>query len=102
MKGLRFNTTGAPIQVGSMTGAVTSADAVAVSGVIEIVDTSGTGAYIAFGADDTVAAPSAEAAGAIFVPPFGTTRPFLVPEGMTHLHATNKVNVRSLNNAQVV
>lgn len=98
MKGLRFNTTGAPIQVGSMTGAVTSADAVAVSGVIEIVDTSGSGAYVAFGSSSGVAAPSDEAAGAIFIPPYGTTRPFLVPAGMTHLHATNKVNVRSLNN----
>jgi len=99
MKGLRFNTTGAPIQVGSMTGAVTSADAVAVSGIIEIVDTSGSGAYVAFGSSSAVNAPSDEAAGAIFIPPFGSTRPFLVPDGMTHLHATNKVNVRSLNNA---
>ena len=81
VKGVRFGVTGQTIQVGSMTGAVTSDAAVAVSGIIEIVDTSGSGAC------------------AIFVPPFGTTRPFLVPDGMTHLHATNKVNVRSLNNA---
>tara|TARA_Y100000361_G_scaffold94258_1_gene84205 strand:- start:1013 stop:1318 length:306 start_codon:yes stop_codon:yes gene_type:complete len=99
VKGVRFGVTGQTIQVGSMTGAVTSDAAVAVSGIIEIVDTSGSGAYIAFGSSSGVSAPSDEAAGAIFVPPFGTTRPFLVPDGMTHLHATNKVNVRSLNNA---
>jgi len=98
LKGLQFEGTGTTIQVGSMTGAITSDAAVAVSGVIEIVDTSGSGAYIAFGDSSGVAAPSDEAAGAIFVPPFGTTRPFLVPAGMTHLHATNKVNVRSLDN----
>ena len=98
IKGLRFGQTGAPIQVGSMSGAVTSDAAVSVSGIIEIVDTSGSGAYIAFGSSSGVSAPSDEAAGAIFVPPFGTTRPFQVPDGMTHLHATNKVNVRSLDN----
>ena len=94
----KFPNTGESIQVGSITGAVTSDAAVSVSGIIEIVDTSGSGAYIAFGSSSGVSAPSDEAAGAIFVPPFGTTRPFQVPDGMTHLHATNKVNVRSLDN----
>jgi hypothetical protein len=63
LKGLQFEGTGTTIQVGSMTGAVTSDAAVAVSGVIEIVDTSGSGAYIAFGDSSGVAAPSDEAAG---------------------------------------
>jgi hypothetical protein len=96
MKGLRFNTTGAPIQVGSMSGASTGTAAIAVSGVIEIAEVTGAGVYVAFGASD-MSAPSAEASGAIFIPPYGVTRPFLVPTGNTHVRSSGtKINVRNL------
>ena len=100
MQGLRYRVTGAPIQVGSMSGASTGTAAVAVSGVIEIAEVTGAGVYVAFGTSSGMSAPSAEATGAFFIPPYGVTRPLLVPDGNTHVRSSGtKINVRSLNNA---
>lgn len=99
IQGKRFGHTGAPIQVGSCTGAVTkTASAQAVSGIIEIQDVSGSGGFIAFG-DSSVSAPSNDAAGAIYIPPYGITRPIIVPTGATHVISGSgfKINIRSLD-----
>jgi hypothetical protein len=96
----KFLNTGTAIQVGSCTGALTvTATASAVSGIIEIQDVSGSGGFIAFGASN-VSAPSADAAGAIYIPPFGITRPMSVPSGVTHVISSSgfKINIRSLSN----
>jgi|TARA_Y100000289_G_scaffold26869_1_gene26439 hypothetical protein len=91
-------TNGDSIQVGSCTNASTAtATAVAVTGIVEIQDVSGGGGFIAFG-DSSVSAPSADAAGAIYIPPFGITRPISIPTGVTHVISSSgfKINVRSL------
>ena len=95
--GLRFGQTGAPIQVGSLTGASTGTAAIAVSGVIEIAEVTGAGVYVAFGTSG-MSAPSADAANAYFIPPFGVTRPFIVSDSYTHIRSSGtKINVRSLD-----
>ena len=96
IKGLRFGQTGAPIQVGSLTGASTGTAAIAVSGVIEIAEVTGAGVYVAFGTSG-MSAPSAEASGAFFIPPYGVTRPLVVPDSQTHVRSSGtKINVRNL------
>tara|TARA_X000001382_G_scaffold24608_1_gene15308 strand:- start:1321 stop:1602 length:282 start_codon:yes stop_codon:yes gene_type:complete len=93
MQGLRFDRTGAPIQVGSMSGAVTSDAAITVSGVIEIAEVTGAGVWVAYGSS----APSANDAGAFFIPPYGVTRPFLVATGQTQVRSSGtNINVREL------
>ena len=96
MQGLRYRVTGAPIQVGSISGASTSDGALAVSGVIEIAEVTGAGVYVAFGTSG-MSAPSADAANAYFIPPFGVTRPLVVSSDYTHIRSSGtKINVRSL------
>jgi hypothetical protein len=98
MKGLRFNTTGAPIQVGSMTGASTGTG-VAVSGVIEIAEVTGAGVYVLFGTSSGMSAPASDGsiAGSFFIPPYGVTRPIVVPDSQTYVKSSGtNINVRNL------
>jgi len=93
----KFPNTGESIQVGGMSSASTGTAAIAVSGVIEIAEVTGAGVYVAFGASG-MSAPSAEASGAFFIPPYGVTRPFVVNSANTHVRSSGtKINVRSLN-----
>lgn len=93
--GQRFGKTGAPIQVGGMSGGLTATTAIAVSGIIEVADVTGSGAWIAFGASG-MSAPSADAADAYYIPPYGITRPLVVSDEYTHVRGNAKINVRSL------
>ena len=98
MQGFRYTKTGAPIQVGGMSGGKTvTATAHAVSGVIEIQDVTGSGGWIAFGGSG-VSAPSADADNAYYIPPYGITRPFAVSSEYTHVISSSgfKINIRSL------
>ena len=71
--------------------------AIAVSGIIEVAEVTGAGVWVAFGASG-MSAPSADAANAYFIPPFGVTRPLVVSSDYTHIRSSGtKINVRSLN-----
>ena len=101
MQGLRYRVTGAPIQVGSISGASTSDGALAVSGVIEIAEVTGAGVYVLFGTSSGMSAPATDGttAGSFFIPPYGVTRPIVVPDSQTHVKSSGtKINVRNLNN----
>jgi hypothetical protein len=95
IKGFVFDHHGDNIQVGGMSGGLTGTTAIAASGIIEVADVTGSGTWIAFGASN-MAAPSADAANAYFIPPFGITRPFAMGP-YTHVRGSAKINVRSLN-----
>ena len=101
MQGLRYRVTGAPIQVGSLSGASTGAAQIEVSGVIEIAEVTGAGVYVIFGVDSMSApASNGTTSGSFFIPPFGVTRPIVVPDGKTHVRSSGtNINVRNLNNA---
>jgi hypothetical protein len=93
----KFPNTGESVQVGGMSGGLTATTAIAVSGVIEVAEVTGAGVWVAFGASG-MSAPSADAANAYFIPPFGVTRPFIVSDSYTHIRSSGtKINVRSLN-----
>jgi hypothetical protein len=92
----KYPNTGESIQAGGMSGGLTGTTAIAVSGIIEVADVTGSGAWIAFGASG-MSAPSADAANAYFIPPFGVTRPFIVSDSYTHIRGSAKINVRSLD-----
>ena len=96
VEGKRFLKTGSTIQVGGMSGGLTGTTAIAASGIIEVADVTGSGAWIAFGASD-MSAPSADAADAYFIPPFGVTRPINMSSSYTHVRGSAKINVRSLD-----
>ena len=99
MKGLRFQQTGAPIQVGSMTGASTGTAAIAVSGVIEIAEVTGAGVYVLFGTGSGMSAPASNGstAGSFFIPPYGVTRPIVVPDSQAYVKSSGtNINVRNL------
>ena len=97
IKGQQFEGTGTTVQVGGMSGGLTGTTAIAVSGIIEVAEVTGAGVWVAFGASG-MAAPSADAANAYFIPPFGVTRPLVVSSDYTHIRSSGtKINVRSLN-----
>ncbi len=92
----QFGGKGTTIQVGGLSGGLTGTTAIAASGIIEVADVTGSGAWIAFGASG-MSAPSADAANAYFIPPFGVTRPFIMSDSYTHVRGSAKINVRSLD-----
>lgn len=97
IKGQQFEGTGTTVQVGGMSGGLTGTTAIAVSGIIEVAEVTGAGVWVAFGASG-MSAPSADAANAYFIPPFGVTRPLVVSSDYTHIRSSGtKINVRSLN-----
>lgn len=96
VEGKRFLKTGSTIQVAGLSGGLTGTTAIAASGIIEVVDVTGSGAWIAFGASG-MGVPSADAANAYFIPPFGVTRPFIMSSSYTHVRGSAKINVRSLD-----
>ena len=94
----KFPNTGESIQVGGMSGGLTATTAIAVSGVIEVAEVTGAGVWVAFGTSSGMSAPSADAANAYFIPPYGVTRPLIVSDSYTHIRSSGtKINVRSLN-----
>ena len=96
IKGQQFEGTGTTVQVGGMSGGLTGTTAIAVSGIIEVAEVTGAGVWVAFGASG-MSAPSADAANAYFIPPFGVTRPLVVSSDYTHIRSSGtKINVRSL------
>ena len=97
MEGLRFSKTGAPIQVGGMTvkgNASQTFITVNAGSVIEVADTAGAGAYVKLGTSD-VGTVSSSTSGAIFIPPYGVTRPFHVGSN-TGIRGSAVINVREL------
>lgn len=97
IKGQQFEGTGTTVQVGGMSGGLTGTTAIAVSGIIEVAEVTGAGVWVAFGASG-MSAPSADAANAYFIPPYGVTRPLVVSSDYTHIRSSGtKINVRSLN-----
>tara|TARA_X000001382_G_scaffold22695_1_gene13810 strand:+ start:31188 stop:31496 length:309 start_codon:yes stop_codon:yes gene_type:complete len=94
----QFAGKGTTIQVAGMSGGLTGTTAIAVSGIIEVADVNGSGGWVAFGASG-MSAPSADAANAYFIPPYGVTRPFVVSSSYTHImcSAGAKINVRKLD-----
>ncbi len=84
----QFGGKGTTIQVGGLSGGLTGTTAIAASGIIEVADVTGSGAWIAFGASG-MSAPSADAANAYFIPPFGVTRPFIVSDSYTHVRGSD-------------
>ena len=96
IKGQQFEGTGTTVQVGGMSGGLTGTTAIAVSGIIEVAEVTGAGVWVAFGASG-MSAPSADAANAYFIPPYGVTRPLVVSSDYTHIRSSGtKINVRSL------
>lgn len=91
----KYANTGTSIQVGGMSGGLTSTSEIAVSGIIEIADVTGSGAWIKFGGDSI--SPVADAADNYFIPPYGVTRPIKVSSSYTKVKGTAKINVRSLD-----
>ena len=97
IKGQQFEGTGTTVQVGGISGGLTGTTAIAVSGIIEVAEVTGAGVWVAFGASG-MSAPSADAANAYFIPPYGVTRPLVVSSDYTHIRSSGtKINVRSLN-----
>ena len=98
IKGQQFEGTGTTVQVGGMSGGLTGTTAIAVSGIIEVAEVTGAGVYVAFGASGVSApASNGSTAGSFFIPPYGVTRPFLVPTGNTHVRSSGtNINVRNL------
>ena len=97
IKGQQFEGTGTTVQVGGISGGLTGTTAIAVSGIIEVAEVTGAGVCVAFGASG-MSAPSADAANAYFIPPYGVTRPLVVSSDYTHIRSSGtKINVRSLN-----
>ena len=97
IKGQQFEGTGTTVQVGGMSGGLTGTTAIAVSGIIEVAEVTGAGVWVAFGASG-MSAPSADAANAYFIPPYGVTRPLVVSSDYTHIRSSGtKINVRSLD-----
>ena len=97
IKGQQFEGTGTTVQVGGMSGGLTGTTAIAVSGIIEVAEVTGAGVWVAFGASG-MSAPSADAANAYFIPPYGVTRQLVVSSDYTHIRSSGtKINVRSLN-----
>ena len=93
----KFPNTGESVQVGGISGGLTGTTAIAVSGIIEVAEVTGAGVWVAFGASG-MSAPSADAANAYFIPPYGVTRPLVVSSDYTHIRSSGtKINVRSLN-----
>ena len=97
IKGQQFEGTGTTVQVGGISGGLTGTTAIAVSGIIEVAEVTGAGVWVAFGASG-MSAPSADAANAYFIPPYGVTRPLVVSSDYTLIRSSGtKINVRSLN-----
>ena len=97
IKGQQFEGTGTTVQVGGISGGLSGTTAIAVSGIIEVAEVTGAGVWVAFGASG-MSAPSADAANAYFIPPYGVTRPLVVSSDYTHIRSSGtKINVRSLN-----
>ena len=97
IKGKQFEGPGTTVQVGGISGGLTATTAIAVSGIIEVAEVTGAGVWVAFGASG-MSAPSADAANAYFIPPYGVTRPLVVSSDYTHIRSSGtKINVRSLN-----
>lgn len=92
----QFGGKGTTIQVAGLSGGLTGTTAIAASGIIEVADVTGSGAWIAFGASG-MGVPSADAANAYFIPPYGVTRPFIMSSSYTHVRGSAKINVRSLD-----
>ena len=95
IKGQQFEGTGTTVQVGGMSGGLTGTSEIAVSGIIEIADVTGSGVWFKFGGDSI--SPAADAADNYFIPPYGVTRPLVVSSSYTKVKGTGKINVRSLN-----
>lgn len=93
----QFGGKGTTIQVAGLSGGLTGATAIAASGIIEVADVTGSGAWIAFGANSGMGVPSADADNAYFIPPYGVTRPFIMSSSYTHVRGSAKINVRSLD-----
>ena len=97
MQGLRYRVTGAPIQVGGMTvkgNASQTFIPITADSVIEVADTAGAGAYVVLGTTDP-GTVSSSTSGAIFIPPYGVTRPFHVGSN-TGIRGNAVINVREL------
>ncbi len=91
----QFAGKGTTIQVAGMSGGLTSTSEIAVSGIIEVADVTGSGAWIKFGGDSI--SPAADADNNYFIPPYGVTRPFVVSSSYTKVKGTAKINVRKLD-----
>lgn len=92
----QFKRDGTAIQVGGLSGGLTGTTALPVSGIIEVQDVGGAGAWIAFGASN-IGVPSADSDNSYYIPPNGITRPFIMSESYTHVRGSAKINVRSLD-----
>ena len=96
IQGKQFSKDGTTIQVAGLSGGLTSTTAIGATGIIEVADVTGSGAWIAFGASG-MGVPSADASNAYFIPPYGVTRPFVMSSSYTHVRGSAKINVRSLD-----
>lgn len=95
----KYSNTGTAIQVAglSSTGATKSSTAQQINAendcIVEVQDTTGSGAWIKIGASDVVASA---ASGNVFIPPYGITRPFILKAGK-YIDSTAEVNIRTLD-----
>jgi hypothetical protein len=93
----KFPNTGESIQVGGMTvkgNASQTFITISANSIIEVADTAGAGAYFKLGTSDP-GTISSGTTGAIFIPPYGVTRPFKTGDN-TGIRGNAVINVREL------
>ena len=98
-----FSKWNTPIQVGGLdttnaqtvaADTSTTAFSTTVAKIVEVRDVDGTGAWFLIGATGDTLAPAADSG--VFIPPYGTTRPFILPaDGV--IEATAKIQVNTLD-----
>ena len=107
IQGKRFGKTGSPMQVA---GLKTSDAKVTVVNtglqfdanndrIVEIQDYSGSGGWFAIKSKNDITNPTAANANA-YIPPFGITRPFILPKGY-YIETSVTCNIRALDTEDV-